>query len=191
MVWGSLEFNELWPFQLLSKNLKVYQDSNFQSESPIRNVWVHSFTLSHTPESVGCDSSVAFPARTFPCPYFHHKPKAKVVTIFLFSMYNYYATPFFYHTFHTFINYVEMFQNKNFNSFQNFISSNLHSYKNLFSSNEGVSKGPKILIYVLAKMKLNKKFHKVLYITFTMWFIMHINLCKKLSSRSPSLNHAY
>jgi len=173
-------------FDLSNYSLKISKSTKTPTSKVRVQLKMCGFIPSHS-----CDYWVAFPARTFPCFYFRHKPKGKVMTIFLFSMYDYNATLFSYHTFHTFINYVETFQNKNFNSFHNSISSNLHLYKNLFLSNEGVSKGPKILIYVLAKMKLNKKIHKILHITFTMWFIMHINLCKKLSSGSPSLNHAY
>jgi hypothetical protein len=190
MVWRNLQFNEFSPFKLIFKYLGIHQNSNSQNKSPLGNVWVHSFTFSYS-QKCECDCQVAFLARTFPCPCFGREPKATIVTIFLYYMYNYYATPFSYYTFHTFINYVKMFQNKNFNSFHNYISWNLHSYKNLFSSNEGVSKGPKTFTYIFKKMKLNKKFIKVLHITWTMWFNMHINLCKYLSYESPSLDHAH
>jgi len=44
-------------------------------------VEVHSFTPSHTPRSMKCDSWASFLACTFVSPCFSHKPKAKVVTI--------------------------------------------------------------------------------------------------------------
>ncbi len=61
--------------------------------------------------------------------------------IYIF-MYNYYATSFFYHGFHTFINFVKTFKNKLLIFFTSRFHKILHSY-NFFSSNEIVYKGPK------------------------------------------------
>jgi len=42
---------------------------------------VHSFTLSHTPGRMKCDSWASFLACTFTSPCLGHKPKAKVATL--------------------------------------------------------------------------------------------------------------
>jgi hypothetical protein len=47
------------------------------------SVQVHSFTLSHTPGSMKCDSRASLLARTFASPYLGCEPKAKVATITL------------------------------------------------------------------------------------------------------------
>jgi hypothetical protein len=87
------------------------------------------------------------------------------MTIYLLSMYNYYAALFSYHTFHTFINYVETFQIKISIPFT-ILFHEIYTHTKTFSHKMKVfSKGPKTFIYILMKMKLNKKIPKVLHIT--------------------------
>jgi hypothetical protein len=103
MVLKKIQSNEFWPLKLFFKNLEVHQDSNSQSESPLRSVWVHSLTLSYIPESMKCesplgsvwvhsltlsyipgsmkcDSRASLSTRTFAIPCLNHKPKARVMT---------------------------------------------------------------------------------------------------------------
>ncbi len=61
-----------------SKDSKVHRKSNFQCGRSLRNVGVHSLTLSYTPESMKCDSWALILAHTFASPCFGHEPKAKV-----------------------------------------------------------------------------------------------------------------
>jgi hypothetical protein len=60
MVQKTFQFNEFWPFKLLSKNSKVYRDSNSQSESPLGNVWAHSLTFSCFPRNVSVTTKLHF-----------------------------------------------------------------------------------------------------------------------------------
>jgi hypothetical protein len=52
MVQVSVQYNEFFPFKLLFENLGLHKDSNLQNGNPLGIVWVQSFTLSHTFESV-------------------------------------------------------------------------------------------------------------------------------------------
>jgi hypothetical protein len=53
----------------------------------LRNVRVHSLTLSHTPKSMKCDSRPSHLARTFVSPCFGHKPKARITTSYIHNMF--------------------------------------------------------------------------------------------------------
>jgi hypothetical protein len=48
----SLQYNEFWPFKLLSKDLGFHNNSNSQSGNPFESVWVHSVTFFHLPGNV-------------------------------------------------------------------------------------------------------------------------------------------
>jgi hypothetical protein len=80
-------------------------------------------------------------------------------------MCNYHATPFSYHLFHTIINFAKTLpkplKSKISIPCTIIFHEILHSYNNLVSSNDCVSKSHKIPIYVLTKLKLNKKNPKV------------------------------
>jgi hypothetical protein len=52
-LFNSMSFD---PLQSISENSEVHWNSNSQSGSPLGSVWVHSLTLSYTPESMKCDS---------------------------------------------------------------------------------------------------------------------------------------
>jgi len=67
--------------QSLSENLGVHQNSNSQSGSSFRSVEVHSFTLSHTPKNMKCDSQLSHLARTFVSPCFGREPKVRIARI--------------------------------------------------------------------------------------------------------------
>ncbi len=62
MVKGYFQSNEIWPFKSIFENLGLHRDSNSQNESPLGNVWIHSLTLLHSPESVNVT------------PEFHSRP---------------------------------------------------------------------------------------------------------------------
>jgi len=78
MVLGSFQSNEFWPFKLLFENLGLHRVSNYQSGSPLENVWAHSLTLSCTPGSVKGVGCIFNPHLSM--------PKVRVVTIQMFIM---------------------------------------------------------------------------------------------------------
>jgi hypothetical protein len=55
-------------------------DSNSQSGSSLGNVWVHSLTLSYTPNSMKCDSRASLLARTFTSLCLKRESKVMVTT---------------------------------------------------------------------------------------------------------------
>jgi hypothetical protein len=73
-------------------------------------------------------------------------------------MYNYYVTPFFYHGFHTRINYVKKNLNLKFNFFHNFILSNFALIQQLFFFQMKIF--PKVInihLYTNKKKQIKKK----------------------------------
>jgi len=54
---------------------------NSQSGNSLGSVEVHSFTPSHTPMSMKCDSQASFLACTFVSPCLGYKPKVRVMTL--------------------------------------------------------------------------------------------------------------
>jgi hypothetical protein len=79
MIWRAFQSNDFRPLKSLSKNLEIHLNSNSQSEGSLRNVEVHSLTLSHTPGSMKSDSWASFLACIFKNPCLRHEPKVKVV----------------------------------------------------------------------------------------------------------------
>jgi hypothetical protein len=61
-------------------SLKIWE-SNSQSENPVGNVWVHSFTPSYTPRNMKCDFSTSLLACIFASPCLGCEPKVKVTKI--------------------------------------------------------------------------------------------------------------
>jgi hypothetical protein len=80
MIQGTLQSNEFWPLESLSKDSKVHWDSNSQSGSFLGSVRVHSLTLFCTLRSTKCDSQASLLARTLASPCLGRKPKARVTT---------------------------------------------------------------------------------------------------------------
>jgi len=74
-LFNPMNFN---PYNCL---LKIWESiGNSQSGNPLKSVWVHSFTLSYTLQSMKCDTRASFLACTFASSCFDRKPKVKVVT---------------------------------------------------------------------------------------------------------------
>jgi hypothetical protein len=79
MIKGIPQYIGLKPLQLLSKDSRVHQDSDSQSESSLGSVRVHSLTLFCILGSMRCDSQASFLARTLVSPCLGHGPKVRVV----------------------------------------------------------------------------------------------------------------
>jgi hypothetical protein len=68
------------PYHCFLKIWESIRTPNSQSGSSLGSVEVHSFTLSHTPESMKCDFQASFLAHTFASLCFGREPKARVAT---------------------------------------------------------------------------------------------------------------
>ncbi len=80
MIYGTLQSNGFWPLQSLFEDSQVHWDSNSQSATPFGSVGIHSFTCSHTPKSMKCDSQASLLAHTFVNLCLCSEPKARVAT---------------------------------------------------------------------------------------------------------------
>jgi hypothetical protein len=78
-----------------SENLNVHWDSNFQSESSLWRVGVHSLTLSYIPVSMKCISQASL-CKNLWKPCFGHEPKARVATtVVSWGCLSHYSFPWF------------------------------------------------------------------------------------------------
>jgi len=75
------------PLQSFFKNTGLHWDLKSQTRSSFENEGVHSLTFFYIPRTMKCDSWASLLTCTFANLYLGHKPKAKVVTYTMWSMY--------------------------------------------------------------------------------------------------------
>jgi hypothetical protein len=82
------------PLKLFFQNSEIRRDSNSQSGSPLKSMWVHSFTFSYTLENIKCDSQASLSTFTFASLCFGREPKARVTTYSSTHLFNYFLSLF-------------------------------------------------------------------------------------------------
>jgi hypothetical protein len=73
-------------FYLYNCFLKIRKSIKTPTPKVGAHLGVCGLIPSHSPENIKCDSWFSFLARTFASPYFDREPKAKVMTIVLYSL---------------------------------------------------------------------------------------------------------